>query len=90
MNVHARWDHASQDEDCIGWARAFFAAAKPYATGGAYSNFMTADELERTSAAYGANYGRLAAIKRRYDPDNFFRVNWNIRPARHGAVPGGR
>jgi FAD/FMN-containing dehydrogenase len=90
MNVHARWDRASQDQDCIGWARAFFEAAKPYATGGVYSNFMTADEPERTSAAYGANYERLAAIKRRYDPDNFFRVNWNIRPARHGAVPGGR
>jgi FAD/FMN-containing dehydrogenase len=90
MNVHARWDRASQDQDCIGWARAFFEAAKPYATGGVYSNFMTADEPERTSAAYGANYERLAAIKRRYDPDNFFRVNWNIRPARDGAVAGGR
>jgi len=90
MNVHARWDRASQDQDCIGWARAFFEAAKPYATGGVYSNFMTADEPERTGAAYGANYERLAAIKRRYDPDNFFRGNWNIRPARDGAVPGGR
>ena len=86
MNVHARWDQPTQDEDCIGWARSFFEAAKPYATGGVYSNFMTADERERTSAAYGANYDRLAAIKRRYDPDNLFHVNWNIRPARDGVV----
>jgi len=88
MNVHARWDQPTQDEDCIGWARSFFEAAKPYATGGVYSNFMTADELARTGAAYGANYDRLAAIKRRYDPDNFFHVNWNIPPARDGGAAG--
>jgi FAD/FMN-containing dehydrogenase len=88
MNVHARWDQPTQDGNCIGWARAFFEAAKPYATGGAYSNFMTADEIERTSAAYGANYERLAAIKRRYDPDNLFHVNWNIRPAPDMRVAG--
>jgi len=88
MNVHARWDHPTDDEDCITWARAFFEAAKPEATGGAYSNFMTADERERTSAAYGINYDRLAAIKRRYDPDNFFRINWNIQPASDGGVAG--
>jgi hypothetical protein len=52
MNVHARWDHSSQDADCIGWARAFFEAATPYATGGVYSNFMTTDNGGRTSAAY--------------------------------------
>jgi FAD/FMN-containing dehydrogenase len=88
MNVHARWDQPIQDEDCIGWARSFFEAAKPYATGGVYSNFLTADELARTGAAYGVNYDRLAAIKRQYDPDNFFHVNWNIPPARDGGVAG--
>lgn len=79
MNVHARWDEAKQDQACIDWARTFFAASKPYASGGAYVNFMTADETDRVAAAYGANYPRLASIKKRYDPDNVFRMNQNIK-----------
>ncbi|HJQ61462.1 MAG TPA: BBE domain-containing protein, partial [Burkholderiales bacterium] len=79
MNVHARWDEAKQDRPCIDWARTFFAASKPYASAGAYVNFMTADESDRVAAAYGANYPRLASIKKRYDPDNVFRMNQNIK-----------
>lgn len=79
MNVHARWDEAKQDQACIDWARTFFAASKPYASAGAYVNFMTADESDRVAAAYGANYPRLASIKKRYDPDNVFRMNQNIK-----------
>ncbi|TJV72599.1 MAG: oxidoreductase, partial [Mesorhizobium sp.] len=49
--------------------------------GGAYINFMMDDEGEaRVRAAYGANYERLVAVKRKYDPANLFRVNHNIRP----------
>ena len=79
LNVHARWDEGAQDQACIGWARAFFEASKPYASAGAYVNFMTADEADRVAAAYGANYQRLAGLKKKYDPANFFRVNQNIR-----------
>jgi hypothetical protein len=79
LNVHSRWDGAAQDEACIGWARRFFEASRPYASAGAYVNFMTADEAERVAAAYGANYQRLAGLKKKYDPENFFRVNQNIR-----------
>ena len=79
INVHGRWERASQDEECIAWARAFFHAAAPYASSGAYVNFMTADEGERVAAPYGANYTRLQEIKRLYDPENFFHVNQNIR-----------
>ena len=78
-NVHARWERAAQDDECIAWARAFFNAAAPYASSGAYVNFMTADEGERVVAAYGVNYTRLLEIKRRYDPENIFHVNQNIR-----------
>jgi FAD/FMN-containing dehydrogenase len=78
MNVHSRWESPADDEACIRWACRFFAASAPYASAGAYVNFMTADETERVTAAYGANYSRLAAIKRRYDPSNVFHVNQNI------------
>jgi len=81
MNVHGRWDHAADDKRCIDWARAFFKASAPFATGGAYVNFMTADEGDRVQAVYGPNYKRLAELKRRYDPDNVLATNQNIRPA---------
>jgi hypothetical protein len=81
VNVHGRWETAAEDERGVAWARDFFNATAPFATGGVYVNFLTADEAGRVRAAYGANYGRLAAIKKRYDPDNLFRMNQNIAPA---------
>jgi FAD/FMN-containing dehydrogenase len=81
MNVHGRWDDAADDGLGIAWARAFFQAAAPFATGGAYVNFLTADEGDRVRSAYGPNYDRLAQVKRTYDPDNLFRMNQNIEPA---------
>jgi FAD/FMN-containing dehydrogenase len=80
MNVHGRWDAATQDEAGIAWARAFFDAAAPYASGSTYVNFMTQDESGRTTAAYGANYARLADLKKRHDPENVFHLNQNIKP----------
>ncbi len=81
MNVHARWREPGQDRQCIAWARGIFEAAKPHAIGTAYINFMPGDEPDRVEAAYGGNYRRLAEVKRRYDPGNFFRMNQNVRPA---------
>ena len=81
LNVHGRWRNADDDDGCIGWARRFFAATAPHATGGVYVNFMTDDEQDRVRAAYGANYDRLAALKAKYDPDNLFQVNLNVKPA---------
>jgi len=64
------------------WVRAAGASVKPFATGGSYVNFQTADEDDaRVRASYGANYDRLAEIKRRYDPGNLFRSNRNVPPA---------
>lgn len=81
MNVHARWDESHEDALCIDWARAFFNSATPYAMGGAYVNFMTEEEQERVPAAYGENYARLSEIKEKYDPDNIFNLNQNIKPS---------
>jgi len=80
LNVHGRWDEAKDDQRCIAWAREFFRASAPYASAGAYVNFMTAEENDRVAAAYGANYDRLVEIKRRYDPENVFHLNQNIKP----------
>jgi len=79
LNVHGRWDQAAQDKTCIAWARAFFEASAPYASAGAYVNFMTEDEDDRVAAAYGKNYARLKQIKKKYDPENIFHNNQNIK-----------
>jgi FAD/FMN-containing dehydrogenase len=81
MNVHTRWEKPADDQRCIQWSRKFFEETKPFATGGVYVNFMPEDETERVRAgAYAKNYGRLVKLKAKYDPDNFFRVNQNIKP----------
>lgn len=80
MNVHARWRENAMDGACVSWARALFEATKPHAIGTAYINFMPEDETDRVEAAYGGNYKRLSEIKRRYDPQNLFRMNQNVKP----------
>jgi len=80
MNVHGRWETAAEDRAGTEWCRAVFDAAKPYSTGGGYVNFMTADESDRVQSAYGKSYDRLVELKRKYDPNNVFRVNQNIKP----------
>ena len=64
------------------WGRAYWEAVHPHNLPGAYVNFMMDDEADdRVAATYDDNYQRLREIKRKYDPDNFFRVNQNILPA---------
>ena len=63
------------------WSRDYWQALHPFGAGGAYVNFMMEEGEDRVRAAYGENLGRLSAIKRRYDPSNFFNANQNIRPA---------
>jgi len=82
MNVHTRWRDRAQDSACVAWARRLFDAAAPFSSGSVYVNFMPDDEDDRVEKAYGTNYRRLAEIKRRYDPNNLFRMNQNIRPTK--------
>jgi FAD/FMN-containing dehydrogenase len=67
------------------WCKTYFDAVHPYSAGGAYVNFMMEEGQERVQASFRDNYARLAAIKAKYDPDNLFRVNQNIRPASAGV-----
>jgi FAD/FMN-containing dehydrogenase len=72
----------ANNEKIISWTKNFYDAVHPYSAGGAYVNFLMGDEGEgRVKATYGDNYERLVAIKNKYDPDNFFRVNQNIKPS---------
>ena len=62
------------------WARGFWKAVEPFSTG-VYVNYMDHDESARIGEAYGSeHYARLVELKKRYDPDNLFRLNQNIAP----------
>ena len=73
-------DPANRDKITT-WCKEYWDALHPYSAGGAYVNFMMDEGQERVQATYRDNYQRLASIKRKYDPQNLFRVNQNIKPA---------
>jgi FAD/FMN-containing dehydrogenase len=76
----SHWTDPAQTETGIAWARETFDALSPYMADRSYTNYLSADDYHRVCQAYGPNYERLAALKRRYDPDNLFRLNHNIDP----------
>ena len=81
VNAVAQWLDPAESERHIAWARQLWARIEPRTTGTAYTNHMAGDEQpERVRASYGKNYERLVALKHKYDPANFFRLNPNIKP----------
>ena len=66
----------------VNWARNYWTDIHPLSAGGAYINFMMEEGEDRIKATYGSNYDKLAAVKAKYDPDNLFRVNQNIKPVK--------
>jgi FAD/FMN-containing dehydrogenase len=80
LNIHARWTHPGDDEKHIAWARDLHKATERYAEG-VYVNFLSDEGQNRVRDAYPPQtWERLVALKRRYDPDNLFHMNQNIRP----------
>jgi FAD/FMN-containing dehydrogenase len=71
----------AKKESITSWAKKYWEDLHPLSAGGAYSNFMMEEGHDRVKASYRTNYPRLAKIKSKYDPANFFRVNQNITPA---------
>ncbi|WP_435104619.1 FAD-binding oxidoreductase [Arhodomonas sp. AD133] len=85
LNIAASWTDPAQTEEHVGWARAFWSAMRAHSVGGAYVNFLTADEYaDRVDEAYQRDVvERLSRVKRRFDPDNRLRHNANIAPVHH-------
>jgi len=72
---------ASNREALTQWTKQYWEALHPYSSGGAYVNFLGDEGENRVRAAYGKNYERLVRIKNKYDPENLFRMNQNIKPS---------
>lgn len=80
ININGVGSEPAQDTACVQWVRRVWDATQPFSTG-VYMNFVGNEGQERVVAAYGPQkYDRLVALKRRYDPTNFFQLNQNIRP----------
>jgi FAD/FMN-containing dehydrogenase len=76
----SQWTDPTHTDACIAWARTTFDALTPYMADRSYTNYLSAEDHHRVRQAYGPNYERLVELKRRYDPDNLFRLNQNINP----------
>jgi hypothetical protein len=75
------WDDPADTQANIAWVRDFWTALRPFSEPGGYVNFMDRDDQVRITDNFRANYDRLATIKAKYDPENVFHLNHNIKPA---------
>jgi hypothetical protein len=81
LNITGAWEQTGDDSANIEWVRAAWNEMKKFSTGGTYINFLTDDEgAERTAAALGRGLARLGEVKAKWDPQNMFRTNKNIKP----------
>jgi hypothetical protein len=80
INIMAAWNEPALAEKCIDWARTLASALEAFGASDAYVNYLGDEGSSAVRASYGANYDRLAQLKTKYDPDNFFRFNQNIVP----------
>jgi FAD/FMN-containing dehydrogenase len=76
----------AKTDSIVHWAREYWSALHPLSAGGGYINFMMDEGEQGVRATYRDNYGRLAVVKAKYDPENFFSVNQNIKPAASSAT----
>ena len=78
--IAGMWPYPADNEANVQWVRDYYEATAPLSEEGGYVNFMAGDDQDRIRANYKGNYERLVQIKRRYDPDNLFHLNQNIKP----------
>jgi FAD/FMN-containing dehydrogenase len=83
LNIAASWEKADDDVANIEWARSVWRDMRRFSTGGTYVNFLTEEDAgDRIQAAYGKNFQRLVDLKSKWDPNNLFRMNKNVAPAK--------
>jgi FAD/FMN-containing dehydrogenase len=81
LSAEAMWDDPAHDASHIEWSRGAIGAFKPFTIAGEYVNDAVESDVASVRAIYGSEkYNRLVGLKRKYDPDNVFRLNQNIRP----------
>jgi FAD/FMN-containing dehydrogenase len=85
LMVWSNWESPSDSEKNIQWTRECWSAMKPFLISSSYGNYVSDEGEAIAREAYGANYDRLVALKNKYDPTNFFRMNHNIKPTMHIA-----
>ena len=78
--IAGMWPDPSQNVANTKWVREYYDATAPHSEEGGYINFMSEDDQSRIKANYKGNYQRLVDVKRKYDPNNLFHVNQNIKP----------
>jgi len=81
LGISTQWPVGENAEPYIAWARALWRETAPFASGGFYANYSSDTAADLPQSAYGASWQRLREVKRKYDPDNAFRGNFNIPPA---------
>ena len=80
LNIYTRWQEAADDEKCLKWAREFHERTQNFAKG-VYVNFLSQEGEDRIKEAYtGEVWDRLVEVKNKWDPENRFHMNQNIRP----------
>ena len=78
--IAGMWPDPADNDNNIRWVRDYYDATAPLSEPGGYINFMSEDDQGRIETNYKGNYKRLVDVKRKYDPDNLFHVNQNIKP----------
>ena len=78
--IAGMWPDPAANQANIKWVRDYYGATAPLSEEGGYINFMADDDQSRIKANYKGNYDRLVDVKRKYDPDNLFHLNQNIKP----------
>jgi FAD/FMN-containing dehydrogenase len=76
----ASWRNVARANEAMAWVDNAWSAMRPFWSAGTYVNYLSRDDQDAVRASYGPNYQRLVELKRRYDPDNIFHLNRNIRP----------
>jgi FAD binding domain/Berberine and berberine like len=78
--ILAQWVDPGESQRHIGWARGLADSMRPFSSGAYFLNFLGEEGEDTIKAAFGPNHDRLTAIKKKYDPENFFCLNQNIKP----------